>query len=612
MHSGTEHRSPFARAVPVSRLAILILFIVTLQLQWAAPLSAQDDSDRSTPRSAFRTFLVNMIVYSSDTTEAAKERALRNAKQALDLSDIPPSLREAQGTDLARDLKSFLDRFELVDLEEIPEEYDAGSYIWRKPMKDTEIALVRDEDSLWAFSRRTVLSLPALLEMVQGRDVLEGVETTVKPDTFSDWLRSKLPKSLLKTVVYFENWQWIGLVIVVLLGIIVERIVVTVFSRWVVRFVNQSAVVRSDFKLNTQLIKPLGIFSMALVWSLLLHALDLPMQANTILFFAIQIVIVASGVWAVYRLVDLVASYFESLARRTESRFDDLLVPMIRRAMKIIVVAFGLLFIADNFNIDITSLLAGLGIGGIAFALAAKDTVENVFGSLTVMFDKPFEIGDWIKLNELEGTVEQVGFRSTRIRTFYNSQITIPNSNLVSTAVDNLGRRRYRRLSTTLGVQYDTPPEKIDAFCEGVREIIRRHPYTRKDFYMVYFNEFADFSLNILLYVFHETPDWATELRERHRLLRDIKRLAQRLGVEFAFPTQTLHVSSLPQPMHITSEPLQPEKVSPSTEDAMVIGRREAEALLAEDIDETIPPPVAFGDPQSMLADFHRGSKSEQ
>lgn len=611
MHSGRERRFPFGRAVPVSRLAILILFTVTLQLLWAAPLTAQENSDRSTPRSAFRTFLVNMIVYSSDTTEAAKEQAIRNAVDVLDLSSIPPSLREDQGIDLARDLKSFLDRYELVDLDEIPDEHGSERYVWRKPMKDTEIALVQDEDSLWTFSEKTVLSLPALLDMVQGREVIEGVEATVRPDSFSDWLRSKLPESLLNKGVYFENWQWIGLIIVVLLGVIVERIVVNIFSRWIIRFINQSKA-RASFKLNTQLIKPLGIFAMALVWSLLLHPLDLPLQANTILFFAVQLVIVASGVWAVYRLVDLIASYFESLAKRTESKFDDLLVPMIRRAMKIIVVAFGLLFIADNFNIDITSLLAGLGIGGIAFALAAKDTVENVFGSLTVMFDKPFEIGDWIKINDLEGTVEEVGFRSTRIRTFYNSQITIPNSNLVSTAVDNLGRRRYRRLSTTLGVQYDTPPEKIDAFCEGMREIIRRHPYTRKDFYMVYFNEFADFSLNILLYVFHETPDWATELRERHRLLRDIMRLAQRLGVEFAFPTQTLHVSSLPQPMHVTSEPPRPASVSRSTEEAMIIGRREAEALLAEDIDDTVPPPVAFGDPESMLADFHRGSKSEQ
>ncbi|MDT8323497.1 MAG: mechanosensitive ion channel family protein, partial [Bacteroidota bacterium] len=230
----------------------------------------------------------------------------------------------------------------------------------------------------------------------------------------------------------------------------------------------------------------------------------------------------------------------------------------------------------------------------------AKDTVENLFGSLTVMFDKPFDIGDWIKVGDLEGTVEEVGFRSTRIRTFYNSQITMPNSRLVASAVDNLGRRQYRRLSTTLGVQYDTPPEKIDAFCEGIREIIRRHPYTRKDFYMVYFNEFAAFSLNILLYVFHETPDWATELRERHRLLLDITRLAKRLGVEFAFPTQTLHMSSMPQPMHFTTDPVPSVTPREKLDDAILFGRREADALLREQWSESVQPPVRFEDPESM------------
>ncbi len=557
------------------------------------------DADRSTPRETFRSFLVNMIVYSSDTTEAAQKKAIRHSLQTLDLGDIPLALRETQGIDVARDLKSFLDRYELVDLDEIPERFDGVTYVWRKPAANTEVALTRDEDSLWLFTRKTVASLPVLLEMVRDNDVVEGVEQTVQPDNIADWLRQRLPDSLLNRGVYFENWQWIGLVIIVILGILVERLVITFLSRYIIRIVKRSRA-RADFKLNTQLIKPLGIFAMALLWSALLPTLDLTLRAEAILFFATQFVIAASGVWAAYRLVDLVSGYFAVLASRTESKFDDMVVPMIRRALKIIVIAFGLLFIADNLNIDITSLLAGLGIGGIAFALAAKDTVENLFGSLTVMFDKPFDIGDWIKVGDLEGTVEEVGFRSTRIRTFYNSQISMPNSRLVSAAVDNLGRRQYRRLSTKLGVQYDTPPEKIDAFCEGIREIIRRHPYTRKDFYMVYFNEFADFSLNILLYVFHETPDWATELRERHRLLLDITRLAKRLGVEFAFPTQTLHLSSMPQPVHHTTDPVPPRTSPERIDDAVLFGRREADALLREHWSESVQPPVHFEDPESM------------
>jgi MscS family membrane protein len=270
----------------------------------------------------------------------------------------------------------------------------------------------------------------------------------------------------------------------------------------------------------------------------------------------------------------------------------------------------GVLFVAQNLNVNVTSLVAGLGIGGLAFALAAKDTVENLFGSFTVLMDRPFQIGDWVVIGELEGTVEELGLRSTRIRTFYNSVITVPNSRLVHTAVDNLGARRYRRVKCMISVQYDTPPERLDAFCEGIRELIRRHPYTRKDYYLVYFNEFADSSLNILLYAFHETPDWPTELRERHRLFTDVVRLAQRLGIEFAFPTRTLHLSSAPAGLGrpAPERPAEPEptpeqelsRVALSTDGAMVLGRQEAEAIMAGQWPGAPQPPVDFGRPERV------------
>jgi MscS family membrane protein len=168
--------------------------------------------------------------------------------------------------------------------------------------------------------------------------------------------------------------------------------------------------------------------------------------------------------------------------------------------------------------------------------------VSNLFGSLTLLFDRPFQIGDWIQIGSVDGSVESVGMRSTRVRTFYNSLITIPNSELTTATIDNYGARQYRRFKTDIGVQYDTTPEQIEAFCEGIRELIRRHPYTRKDYYHVYLNTFGASSLNILLYCFLDTPEWSTELRERERLMLDIMKLARELGVQFAFPTQTLHM----------------------------------------------------------------------
>jgi MscS family membrane protein len=148
--------------------------------------------------------------------------------------------------------------------------------------------------------------------------------------------------------------------------------------------------------------------------------------------------------------------------------------------------------------------------------------------------------------------------RSTRIRTFYNSIVTIPNNNLITAVIDNMGARYYRRFRTFVSVPLDTEPERIDAFCEGIRELIRRHPYTRKDLFHVYLHEFKTYSLDILLNVFFVCPDSAIEFRERGRLISDILRLAKELGVRFAVPTQTLFNGETPsdEPVPIGDDPI--------------------------------------------------------
>ncbi len=439
-----------------------------------------------------------------------------------------------------------------------------------------------------------------------GRSAVEEVAdarnaTVETSGSFADLIRGQLPEQMLERTVYFENWQWIALLLTIILGIVAERLVIYFFTVWIRKLLSRTKI-GSKYKIDKKLIKPLGVLAMSWLWSVLVLMTQYPAQAEKVLFFATQVMIVLSGIWTLFSIVDMIGNYFQIKAAKTDNKTDDLLVPMIRRIMKVLVTAMGLLFIADNLNIDITSLLAGLGIGGFAIALAAKDTVENVFGSLTVLFDKPFEIGDWVKIGDVEGTVTDVGFRTTRILTFYNSLISMPNSRLVNSAVDNLGKRQYRRISTKIGVQYDTSPEKIEAFCEGIREIIRTHPHTRKDFYLVYLNEFAASSLNILLYVFHEVPDWATELRERHRLFADIIRLAKKLGVEFAFPTQTLHLASTPESLEKAGI-RQPVPMPNTQSEASLLGRSEADAIVAEFWGGGSQVPVSFTDPDSMRAD---------
>jgi MscS family membrane protein len=239
---------------------------------------------------------------------------------------------------------------------------------------------------------------------------------------------------------------------------------------------------------------------------------------------------------------------------------------------------------------DFYKVIAGLSIGSAVLLFAFKDSLENVFGTFTVLMDQPFQLGDWITVGSVDGTVEKVGFRSTRVRTFYNSIITVPNREFISATVDNLGARRYRRIKATLGLTYDTPPEKVEAFCEGVRELIRGHPYTRKDYYHVYFNGFGASSLDILLYCFVQVPDWSVELREKHRLYADILRLAEQLGVQFAFPTTSVHVVKPEDLEH----PNRPDSTRAGTELGKQLGHAITQQTLAPFAGE-LPGPVVFG-----------------
>lgn len=274
---------------------------------------------------------------------------------------------------------------------------------------------------------------------------------------------------------------------------------------------------------------------------------------------AVRSMAILSIVLSFYRLVDVFADRMAAKAGETDSKLDDQLVPLVRKALKVLVVLSGALFLLQNLDVNVGSLVAGLGIGGVAVALAAKDTIANFFGSLMIFIDRPFQIGDWVKVGDTEGIVEVVGFRSTRVRTFYNSLVTVPNAHFTESTIDNIGLRYYRRLKTTLGLTYDTSPEQIQAFVEGIRAIIVANPSTRKDSYEIHFNDFGAHSLDIMVYLFLKVQTWSDELRERHNILLEILRLAKELKVEFAFPTQTLHLDTVAAPGAAASPKDRPE-----------------------------------------------------
>lgn len=249
--------------------------------------------------------------------------------------------------------------------------------------------------------------------------------------------------------------------------------------------------------------------------------------------------------WAVYRLVDVLEMLLRRWTARTRTQLDDQLVPIVRKALRILTVIIVLLVIAQNiFQWEIGALLAGLGLGGLAFALAAQDALKNLFGSVTIFADRPFTLGERVKIGEHEGTVQEVGFRSTRIRTLTGHLVTVPNAVVAASPVENIGRRPYIRRTLDVTVTYDTPAEKVARAVRILEEMLQ----ARKDHFppdlpgKVYFNEFNAASLNIIVYYWFTPPDWWEYLAFTHDFNMELLRRFNEEAIEFAFPTQTLYL----------------------------------------------------------------------
>ncbi|MDB2385595.1 mechanosensitive ion channel family protein, partial [Polaribacter sp.] len=222
------------------------------------------------------------------------------------------------------------------------------------------------------------------------------------------------------------------------------------------------------------------------------------------------------------------------------------LVPIIQNFLTVVVIIFGAFRLLVLFGVDATTIIAGATIGGLAVALASQDTVKNLIGTVMIFLDQPFQIADWIEAGDAKGAVESVGFRSTRLRAADTSVFQIPNSKLSEIIVNNKGLLLFRRYSTELGLRYDTPPELIEAFVDGVRKIIIEHPETRSDSYNVEFTGFGDSALLILVNVYFKSLAWGQEQSSKHRLHIAIIKLANELGVDFAFPSTTVLIEQLP------------------------------------------------------------------
>ena len=268
---------------------------------------------------------------------------------------------------------------------------------------------------------------------------------------------------------------------------------------------------------------------------------------QTIVFSALEVLLTISIALFAYYLVEVPSAWLHSQTEKTESKFDDMLVPIVRKSLRVTVVLFALVSIAQSLSDKpVSALLAGLGLGGLAFALAAQDTIKNLFGSLVIFTDKPFGLGDRINYDGHDGVIEEVGLRSTRLRRLDGHQVTIPNGELANKSIHNIAKRPFIRRIFTLGVTYDTTPEKVSRAKEILEDILKDHEGMDPKGEMlprVYFSDFSASSLDFkCMYWYHPAAYWDYMNFSEWVNLEILRRFNEE-GIEFAFPTQTIHLA---------------------------------------------------------------------
>ena len=249
--------------------------------------------------------------------------------------------------------------------------------------------------------------------------------------------------------------------------------------------------------------------------------------------------------YMLYWLVEVPSTWFARMAEKTESKLDNMLAPIVRKSLRVTVVLLVLVQIAQILSDKpITSVIAGLGIGGLAVALAAQDTIKNFFGSLVLFVDKPFELGDRIVIDGHDGPVEEVGFRSTKMRTLEGHLVTIPNGELANKTIQNIGKRPHIRRIVNITITYDTPPEKIERAIAIVKELLENHEGMHEDYPpRVYLSDLNADSLNIMAIYWYHPPNYWDYMTFTERFNKEVLCRFNEEGIDFAFPTQTMYLA---------------------------------------------------------------------
>jgi len=450
-------------------------------------------------------------------------------------------------------LKDILDRVHLPPMADIPDGEEmalTGKTKWRVPGTHIEIGQLAEGDRAgeWLFTAQTILELPHMERRAQGLPFVD-IRTRDFLESYRDgflgalvpyrWILA-LPDQAKARIADQPVWRWIAFGLL----LAASAAAFALFRRltdWLRRRAGAETRV-SDW---IAIAVPAGLaLLLILIREAVSHYLRFGEPVYAPMMITLAALLYLTVIWLIWTTGKAIAETVISSRQLLKLSIDGQLIRLAVRLVAIVLTIMIFVEGANRIGLPAYSVVAGLGVGGIAVAFAARESLANLIGSFTIMMEKPFRIGHWVRVGETEGIVEAVGFRSTVIRTFYNSVVTVPSTKLIESVIDNFERRSYRRFKTTLSVTYNTPPDRLLEFVAAVRDIIANHPYTWKDDYQVYVQDFGESSIEILLYVFFDVPDWPSELRQREDLIVRILRCAEDQEVKFAFPTRTLEIAA--------------------------------------------------------------------
>jgi len=486
------------------------------------------------PRDTMRTFIEQINRWD----KGGKEHVVNT----LNLLHTDPKIREWEAPILAQYLKQVIDRTQVIIYQEIPNDPKSElDYVYfNHPLGKIVIAPFEVDGKIrWQFTPETLLTISALNEAMDNLPIKEGI-LKLGDTTYFFALRheaKKISPWLINKLFYLEIWQWLSIGLILFFALTISQFFSTLTKR-LLDFIPFTKDLNHE-GMVLRYLRPMRLLTIGVIWSVGLIYIGIPEFLFVTLRLIGLLLITIGLTWLAYNLINLVMTALHHRTKQTDTDIDDILVSLIGSTMKIIVIIAGFFAGAEIFSVPYQTVVAGLGIGGLAFAIAAKDTIANFFGSAIILADRPFVQGDEVKIGNYFGTVTHVGIRSTRIRTLDDTEVVIPNGQISNDIIDNFSKREFRRikskflLDNTTGKQtLDDLEREITLFLEEDKNVINIDILIGVQEYTMFGIEFGvtfyvdaqnkvDYSMNKVDYSM-----------QQHRLLSDIAMIIKEAGVE--------------------------------------------------------------------------------